>query len=258
MLCLRILNQIGLNKSVKIKFLRSVLGILTTVVQVHGQGSSLSDAHESPGPFAVRGILEVDPESGAASLYFSLGPGIGHSPVRYLPALVGRLTPQVGIQQQVETEGGASPGPVLLAATAFELCPGYLDLPLMSMAEGRTAALVNWAYPDGTGGSASLASASAVDPVTTLSRFGYAGRQVVSPRIATVSVPEVVSGFDGDCLVFVDDDPGQMEGAKAEGALDGRFGHTTGPIVGQDPAREAMERPAVASSVRPQPPSDGN
>ena len=217
---LQTLNLFCLGKSVRIKILRSVVGILTAVVQVHGQESSSSTVHESPEPFAVRGILEVDPESGAASLYFSLGPGIGNAPIRYLPALVGRLAPQIGIQQRIGTAEEAKLGPTLQAATAFEPGPGYLDLPLTPMAGGRPG-VINWTYPDGTGGSASLASASAVDPVATLSRFGYAGRQVVSPRFSTVSVPEVVSGFGGDCLMFVADDQGQMAGAKAEGALDG-------------------------------------
>ena len=192
------------------------------LAQVHGQESGRPDLPESAGSSALRGILEVDCRSGAASLYIPLGPGVGTPPVRYLPALVGRFAPQTGVRHQTGAPGGPILEPTLLAATGFELDPGHLDLPLAPPGTGWNGNGARWTYPDGTGGSACLASASTIDPAPILSRFGHFWKRVVSPRPAAGAGGEVFAGAGGDWLLFLDEESGQPDPLKAGESPGGR------------------------------------
>ena len=123
-----------------------LVGILAVTLPLKGQPGKASDTPDPAKSSSIRGILEVDPKSGAVSLYFSMGPGLGHSTVRYLPALVGRFAPSFGVRQQSEAGGGAGPELALLAATGFELSPGHLDLPLIAPDAGMPGPVITWTY----------------------------------------------------------------------------------------------------------------
>ena len=118
------------------------------------------------------GILEVDPVSGPVSVFVPLGPGLGCSGWRYVPALVGRFAPQAGNVSIPDSQGQAIPGPTLLTATGFELSPGSLDLPLRGYDDPANVPTVRWTYPDGSGGRPCGDLALAGDPATALTRFG--------------------------------------------------------------------------------------
>ena len=128
-------------------------------------------------PFRVRGLLEVDPDTGAASLFFPLGPGIGNPELRYVPALLGRFAPQVGI-----------------APSAFELSPGSLDWPLVPSPPDE--APVRWTYTDGSGGCADGLYSGDLNPEEALTRFGY------GPMARLAQLPHLGSALQQSPLVL--------------------------------------------------------
>ena len=105
----------------------SILAVALGVLPIHGleEPSKSEPSAYRQGTSGVHGILEVDPTSGAASVYIPLGAGIGRPGLCYVPALVGRFAPQVGIAPLAAPFGGLEAAPVLIATTAFELSPGY-------------------------------------------------------------------------------------------------------------------------------------
>ena len=228
-----------------------IVGIQAATVQLRGQASG---PFASPGSATIRGILEVDPQSGAASLYFSLGPGISTPSFRYLPALVGRFAPQVGVQQRPGS--GSGPEPALLAATAFELSPGYLDLPLALQEAGAPGASITWTYPDGTGGAARLASTSTLDPKAVLLRFGYFGKRVMSPRLGSDPGTEVLAGSGGDYLIFLDDELVQPTIPASHRAVKGLPSASQSPPVpwsfaATSPSNTGSPNPGLGSPTKP-------
>ncbi len=129
----------------------------------------------------IHGILEVDPDSGAARLLFHLGPGIGRPGLRYIPTLVGRFAPQVGS-----------------APSAFELSPGSLDWPVVPNGPDEAPPGVRWTYPDGTGGCAEGSCPGDMNPYEIMARFGYApsiGQGFPSPA------PLALAGTAGERLL---------------------------------------------------------
>ena len=177
---------------------------------LYGEPEIRADGHSSPRQAVSdrRGILEVDPASGAVSLYVPLGPGIGRTGLRYNPALVGRFAPQVGHSDG--GEGGRES--VLLATTAFELSPGVLDLPLAGAGgyERTEAPLVaRWTYPDGTGGSSIGVNASGLDPRSIMSRFGHCPSVesgCLPRRTSDPPSPPVIQGSAGEFLLTLFDE----------------------------------------------------
>ena len=166
--------------------LRCLLGMALGVFPAQGQEKGFP-GRNGPSP----GILEVDPGSGAASLYLPLGPGIGRPGFRFVPALVGRFAPAVG----------PAPGTVPAVPDGFELSPGSLDLPLAG--EGPRPG-IRWTYPDGSGGGAGAPLPAAVDLAAILSGFGYepSADPGQLPRLdGAVPVPFGFQGTGGDCLV---------------------------------------------------------
>ena len=139
-------------------------------------------------PMDLAGVLEVDPGSGAATLLFPLGTGVGRPGLRFLPALVGRFSPQVG----------SAPG-------AFALSPGSLDWPLVP---GQPE--IRWTYPDGTGGCAQEPGPGDLDPEEVLARFGYAppARQDHLPHPGPAPpAPLTLAGAAGERLFALSDGP---------------------------------------------------
>ncbi len=132
-------------------------------------------------------ILEVDPGSGAASLYFPLGPGIGPGGMRYTPALVGRMAPQVG--EHPNSRGGGD-GIALLAASGFELSPGVLDLliPANMRDPVDLSRLARWTYPDGSGGCTTPWNwPENQDPWAIMATYGYG---------PSIEVGQMPGGYD--------------------------------------------------------------
>jgi hypothetical protein len=155
----------------------------------------------------IPGIFELDPGSGAASMYVPLGPGIGAADLRYIPALVGRFAPQVGMRSFTGLLGEVSSRPTLLATSGFELTPGFLELPLPRVygKEGLANSLdIRWVYSDGSGSRVDENSSLSVNPGATLNLYGFgpAVRQGCLPRPASADcVPFLVPGTAGDFLI---------------------------------------------------------
>lgn len=145
-----------------------------------------------------RGILETDPASGAVTLHIPLGPGVGGSGVRYVPALVGRFAPQV---VGVARPGGHGPAgmPNLLPATGFDLSPGTLDLPMVPWAEIGTGPGPRWTYPDGNGGRAAGTAPPDLEGRGLLQRFGY--ESTLGSRAPEDPVPLLLRGAGGEYLI---------------------------------------------------------
>ena len=189
------------NKNLLINFVKIAtrflfLNTLISTSQIQGQIGRQPESTELCHSGSIHGIFEVDPESGAASLYFPLGPGIGPSPVRYTPALVGRFAPQIGTQSPATPTGIPGPGLTLLVATAMELNPGHLDFPLASQDLSRNLAGARWTFPDGTGGRVSDASTPEVESKTILDAFGYIIDFEVTCGTATIQVAfEAMTGI---------------------------------------------------------------
>lgn len=135
--------------------------------------------------------MEVDPGTGCVTLRIPMGPGVGSPGFQYVPSLIGRFAPQVGL--------AGSPGsPVLLAPAGFELSPGHLDWRTGPGESGEEALVARWVFPDGSGGRTGGRSAPA-DPREVLARFGY-GREgtAVGPDVPGC---KVVAGVAGDLLL---------------------------------------------------------
>ena len=186
-----------LSKSVQRKsiLIACALGCSLSAQPTPGNGPS-TKANPSAPPTDTRGIqgvFEVDPESGAASLFIPLGPGIGCTGLRYLPALVGRFAPQAG-----------------LAPSAFQLTPGWLDWPLIPSRPNEAPPRIRWTYPDGAGGGAMGACCDEPDPDEVLARFGYAkpGRPAYLPHLNSAPPgPIALKGAAGEWLFPLAADP---------------------------------------------------
>ena len=183
-------------------------------------------AQEAPG---IQGLLEVDPDSGAVTLLFPLGPGIGRPGLRYLPALVGRLAPQAG----------TAPG-------AFVLSPGSLD---WSLAPDPPE--VRWTYPAGTGGAAERTAPGGLDPVEVLARFGYAppARPDHLPHAGSAPpAPLVLAGAAGERLfALAIADPVAPPPAR-EGSAPGPWVLPEGLLVVRGPLAYEFRRALAARS----------
>jgi len=170
------------------------------------------DPVPSGGAAGMPGILEVDPASGATTLYLPLGPGIGNRGLHYTPALVGRFAPQAGMIPAIRANGELANWPTLLATSAFELSPGFLDLPLVLMDQSEGPGQLQglrWTYPDGSGGRSGMAFPFGVSAKAILTRFGY-GPSVTLGNFpsfgSAVSVPFLLPGTAGDYLLALSDD----------------------------------------------------
>jgi len=162
----------------------------------------------------ISSLLEVDPQSGAASLRIPLGPGVGRSGLRYVPALVGRFAPQVGLtalSQGGQTGSPVAIAPTLLAATGFELAPGTLVLGFDPGKAPGGILEAMWTYPDGAGGRTCGAFAAEATPEALWARFGYGSGQepVNPPHRSEWAFPahQALSGLGGDLLVALPDTP---------------------------------------------------
>jgi len=164
----------------------------------------LRGASQPAGVADRAGILELDPETGSASMYIPLGPGLGRPGLRYIPALLGRFAPRVEMRPRCELS--------LPSTAGFELSPGSLDLRLAPAGSNEchtTKLLARWTYPDGSGASAVADSPDEAHPEAILRRFGYA------PSVALGSMPRLVSsapvgfllvGTGGESLVALSDE----------------------------------------------------
>jgi hypothetical protein len=123
--------------------------------------------------------------------------------MRYIPALVGRFAPQVGLPSPSHTGEPVDQVPTLLATTGFELSPGALDLWLGPAEASTGRPVARWTYPDGSGGSACGIFSSAATPEIIWARFGYA----VTKGQTTASLHDVLSGPGGDLLRALPDMP---------------------------------------------------
>ncbi len=142
--------------------------------------SLAADGADKPrGTLGQASVLEVDPGTGAATLRIPLGPGVGGSGVRYVPALLGRFAPHGG------------PGPAPSAASGFELSPGHLHCRWDCGEAGAKVLSARWTLPDGTGGGTGGAAPQA-DPRDLLAPFGYGPDAACGPA---------VGGLAGDLLL---------------------------------------------------------
>lgn len=177
------------------------------------QASDQTDPAARGGTVRMPGILERDPASGAATLYVPLGPGIGSPMVRYIPALVGRFAPQVGMAPGSGGQMASGHRPTLLATTAFGLSPGSLDLPLVPEAQWQGPEPLpglSWTYPDGSGGSLGREFSFEVCAETILRRFGYGSSVTLGclPHFGSeASLPFLLPGASGDFLLALSEEP---------------------------------------------------
>lgn len=150
----------------------------------------------------IGGVLELDPQSGAASLRIPLGPGIGRVGLTYRPALVGRFAPLA------KDRGPGDPGPVLAGRTGFELSPGSLDVGIGVVPSNHLIA--TWTYPDGSGGRTCDAQATGVTAPALWARFvRCAGKKdkAAPPPASILPVQDMQACLGGDYLLALPETP---------------------------------------------------
>lgn len=183
-----------------------------------------ASGNPAPAPHRLQGILEVDPHSGAATLCFPLGPGIGHPGLQYVPTLLGRFAPRIASPSACP----ASPGS-RVAASTFELSPGVLAWATASDGGAALSEEIHWTYPDGTGGRAKAFDGSTQDAAGMLARFGFSP---VAGGHGALLCARFAGDAGEDLLIPLDTSKGEASSAALSG--DGALVHgpgSTAPIV---------------------------
>ena len=156
-----------------------------------------------------RGILEVDPQNGAATLRLPLGPGIGRPGLRFIPALIGRFAPLVGVTPPMPGMESVDQTTALVGTTGFELSPGTLEVWLVPGEGASGLPGARWTFPDGSGGGTRGEMASGVTAQTLWATFGYSSGDGQASRPAPAPegspAPCVQAGTGGDVLVALMD-----------------------------------------------------
>ena len=206
-----------------------------------------------------RGILEVDPQSGAASLRLPLGPGVGRAGLKYVPALVGHFAPQVGLVPLGDENKSSKPMAVLLSATGFQLSPGTLDLSLVTGDSSGTIPVARWTYPDGTGGRTRGERCNAGPAQSFWRAFGYTsgqkGTAVASPSRTAFAGDPVLSGLGGEVLLALPEaaaGPGLEDpGRPGQGGFPSRLLAVRGELAYEYQAETGRDpRASAAGSAR--------
>lgn len=164
-----------------------------------------------------RSILEVDPQTGAATLRLPLGPGVGRPGLNYVPALIGRFGPRWDVPAFPEDQDPGGQPSARAKGDGFELSPGTLDLWLFPDKGGTIIPVARWTYPDGAGGSTRGEWAVGVTPQSFWSAFGYVfGPGPKAPTMPAWPSHAVYAGLGGDVLLEPPEAPAGFPESKAE------------------------------------------
>lgn len=185
-------------------------------------------------PVTLAGPVEVDAPSGAASIHFALGPGIGRGDLHFTPVLEGRFAPslwgkvvtypppeappflwadrEMAFQAVVAANQAAYNAYTIVSCGGASFIPGFFEL-LCQNIHGSTL-VSNFQLPDGTASTVAGAAPATVltnRASTVLGDFHYTASTQVSPipcrEDSLATSPDFISMSSRDDLVVGINDP---------------------------------------------------